>query len=87
MLATLEHVLAAAGYAELRLNVWDTNVAGRGLYAGAGYELVEQAPGQAPAAETPSSDGLRSRLSKLGRARAAEPVAELEAEQAHRRVG
>src|SRR5262245_32591148 len=32
MLAALEHVLAAGGWSELRLNVWDTNEAGRRLY-------------------------------------------------------
>ena len=44
MLAALEHVLAAAGRRELRLNVWDTNDAGRRLYARAGYEQVDRLP-------------------------------------------
>ena len=44
MLAALEDVLAAAGRRELRLNVWNTNVAGRRLYEGAGYEQAEQFP-------------------------------------------
>ncbi len=44
MLAALEDVLAAAGRCELRLNVWDTNVAGRRLYERAGYKLVERFP-------------------------------------------
>jgi ribosomal protein S18 acetylase RimI-like enzyme len=44
MLAALEQFLAAVGYAELRLNVWDTNVAVHRLYARAGYELVQQLP-------------------------------------------
>ena len=42
VLAALELALAAAGRRELRLNVWDTNVAGRRLYERAGYEQVEQ---------------------------------------------
>jgi len=44
MLAALEHVLAAAGRSELRLNVWDTNEAARRLYERAGYKLVERFP-------------------------------------------
>jgi ribosomal protein S18 acetylase RimI-like enzyme len=44
MLTALEYVLAAAGRRELRLNVWDTNMAGRCLYERAGYELAEQFP-------------------------------------------
>jgi len=46
MLTKLEKELAAAGYAELRLNVWDTNEAGRRLYDRAGYEPVEQLVGK-----------------------------------------
>jgi len=42
MLAALEDVLAAGGWSELRLNVWDTNEAGRRLYERAGYKLVER---------------------------------------------
>jgi ribosomal protein S18 acetylase RimI-like enzyme len=44
MLVNMEQALAAAGYVELRLNVWDTNVAGRRLYERSGYELVERLP-------------------------------------------
>jgi ribosomal protein S18 acetylase RimI-like enzyme len=44
MLSVLEDVLAAAGRGELRLNVWDSNVAGQRLYDRAGYELVELLP-------------------------------------------
>jgi ribosomal protein S18 acetylase RimI-like enzyme len=44
MLAELERVLGAAGRRELRLNVWETNLAGRRLYERAGYELVAQLP-------------------------------------------
>jgi ribosomal protein S18 acetylase RimI-like enzyme len=40
MLAALEEVLAASGWSELRLNVYDTNEAGRCLYERAGYEEV-----------------------------------------------
>jgi len=42
MLAALEDVLAASGWSELRLNVYDTNEAGRRLYERAGYEEVER---------------------------------------------
>jgi ribosomal protein S18 acetylase RimI-like enzyme len=42
MLAALEDVLAAGGLLELRLNVWDTNEAGRRLYERVGYKLVER---------------------------------------------
>jgi ribosomal protein S18 acetylase RimI-like enzyme len=42
MLAALEDVLAAGGRSELRLNVWDTNEAGRRLYERAGYIQVER---------------------------------------------
>jgi ribosomal protein S18 acetylase RimI-like enzyme len=44
MLAALEDVLAAGGRSELRLNVSDTNEAGRRLYERAGYKLVERFP-------------------------------------------
>jgi ribosomal protein S18 acetylase RimI-like enzyme len=44
MLAALEEVLAAAGWGELRLNVWDTNEAARHLYERAGYEVAERFP-------------------------------------------
>ena len=37
MLAALEQELAAAGHGKLRLNGWDTNAAGRSVYARAGY--------------------------------------------------
>ena len=46
MLAALEVELASLGFCELRLNVWDTNVAAQQLYATAGYALVEQLPGK-----------------------------------------
>jgi ribosomal protein S18 acetylase RimI-like enzyme len=46
MLANLEQELAAADYGELRLNVWDTNVAGGALYERAGYKLVEKLVGK-----------------------------------------
>jgi ribosomal protein S18 acetylase RimI-like enzyme len=42
MLAELEEVLAAGGWSELRLNVWDTNDVGRRLYERAGYKEVER---------------------------------------------
>lgn len=42
--AALEDILAASGWSELRLNVWDTNDAANRLYEGAGYKLVEQLP-------------------------------------------
>ena len=42
MLSALEDALAALGFGELRLNVWDTNAAARQLYAAAGDEQVEQ---------------------------------------------
>jgi hypothetical protein len=38
----LEVVLAAKGWNELRLNVWDTNEAGERLCERAGYQLVER---------------------------------------------
>lgn len=44
MLAAVEQVLAAAGWSELRLNVWDSNETARRLYERAGYELVERFP-------------------------------------------
>jgi ribosomal protein S18 acetylase RimI-like enzyme len=46
MLAALEDVLAAGGWSELRLNVYDTNEAGRRLYERAGYEEVERFGGK-----------------------------------------
>ena len=46
MLATVEGELAGLGYGELRLNVWDTNVAVQQLYATTGYELVERLVGK-----------------------------------------
>lgn len=42
MLAALEDVLAAGGWSELRLNVYDTNVVARSMYERAGYEEVER---------------------------------------------
>ena len=42
----LEGELASLGFRELRLNVWDTNVAAQQLYATTGYELVERLVGK-----------------------------------------
>jgi ribosomal protein S18 acetylase RimI-like enzyme len=44
MLAALEEALAAGGWSELRLNVWDANQAGGRLYERAGFTLVERLP-------------------------------------------
>ena len=44
MLAALEVELARLGFREVRLNVWDSNVAARHLYAAAGFELAELLP-------------------------------------------
>jgi ribosomal protein S18 acetylase RimI-like enzyme len=46
MLAALEDVLAAGGWSDLRLNVYDTNEAGRRLYEQAGYEEVARFEGK-----------------------------------------
>lgn len=46
MLAALEDDLAAGGWSELRLNVYDSNEAGRRLYEQAGYKEVERFEGK-----------------------------------------
>lgn len=60
MLLALERVLAEAGYQELRLNVWDSNLPARRLYKQAGYETAELLSGKRQ---------LRKRLAAPGAAR------------------
>ena len=44
MLAALERKLADQGIGELTLNVWESNLAAKRLYAAAGYGLAQQYP-------------------------------------------
>jgi ribosomal protein S18 acetylase RimI-like enzyme len=44
MLAALEALLAREGIADLRLNVCESNLAAKSLYAAVGYRLAEQYP-------------------------------------------
>lgn len=44
MLAALEALLAGDGISDLRLNVCESNLAAKSLYAAAGYRLAEQYP-------------------------------------------
>jgi ribosomal protein S18 acetylase RimI-like enzyme len=46
MLAELEESLKADGIAEVRLNVFDTNLRAKALYEEAGYELLESMEGK-----------------------------------------
>jgi ribosomal protein S18 acetylase RimI-like enzyme len=44
MLAALEALLADEGITDLRLNVYESNLPAKALYAAAGYQLAEQYP-------------------------------------------
>ena len=56
MLAALEALLAKAGITDLRLNVGESNLAAKSLYAAVGYRLAEQYPTMRQLRKTLSGD-------------------------------